>query len=79
MHSSSSSPPRLDQYGICSRSGFHCAPLAHKKLNTGESGAVRLSFGIFNTPRELEEVRSALTEIAGNEGRGTGERGNASL
>lgn len=34
---------------IAVRAGFHCAPLAHKALGTQETGAVRVSFGAFNT------------------------------
>ena len=38
----------LDKKDIYVRTGFHCAPLAHKTLGTGPSGAVRVSFGVFN-------------------------------
>lgn len=31
------------------RAGYHCAPLAHRALGTEKTGAVRASFGIFNT------------------------------
>ena len=32
----------LSEYGIAVRAGLHCAPLAHKKLGTIESGTVRI-------------------------------------
>ncbi|MBQ7500364.1 MAG: aminotransferase class V-fold PLP-dependent enzyme, partial [Clostridia bacterium] len=54
---------RLDRYGICTRAGFHCSPLAHQKLGTGESGAVRLSFSCFNDVREADRFYRALKQI----------------
>ncbi len=50
----------LDKAGICVRAGLHCAPLAHKALATPEGGAVRLSFGLFNTREELDSLWHAL-------------------
>ena len=44
----------FDQNGICLRAGFHCAPMAHKALMTGEQGALRLGIGVFNTERDAE-------------------------
>lgn len=49
----------LSERGICVRSGYHCAPLAHKTLNTAAdncSGAVRVSFSIFNTASEVDTL-----------------------
>ena len=45
---------RLAESGVCARAGFHCAPLAHAYLATGQSGAVRLSPGLFNTTGEID-------------------------
>lgn len=53
----------LDENGICVRSGFHCAPLAHSVLGTGENGAVRFSFGILNREKELEKCYFALKNL----------------
>ena len=54
----------LDQvYGIAVRAGLHCAPLAHKTLGTLEKGLVRVSFSIFNTHKEVDQLISALHEI----------------
>ncbi len=39
----------LDEAGFALRGGFHCAPLAHKKMGTLESGTARVSIGAFNT------------------------------
>lgn len=52
----------LDRQGICLRGGFHCSPLAHSALGTGENGAVRASFGIFNTFDEIELFYKRLKE-----------------
>ncbi len=44
----------LDARGICVRAGLHCSPLAHKMLGTPEGGAVRASFGIYNTAEQTD-------------------------
>lgn len=44
----------FDENGICLRSGLHCSPLAHKTLGTFPGGAVRASFGAFNTFNEAD-------------------------
>lgn len=53
----------LSSLGICVRSGFHCSPLAHKRLGTYESGAVRVSFGCFNTERDVAALIKAVKEL----------------
>ena len=53
----------LDNEGICVRSGFHCSPLAHKLLATGDNGAVRVSFGMYNTMSEIDEFYQVLKNI----------------
>ena len=50
----------LDKAGICVRCGLHCSPLAHGTLNTGKGGAVRVSFGAFNT---VDHVRRLVSEV----------------
>ncbi|WP_073093474.1 aminotransferase class V-fold PLP-dependent enzyme [Thermosyntropha lipolytica] len=52
------------EYGIITRSGMHCAPLAHKTIGTLEKGACRLSPGYFTTEEEIEKVIKAIYEIA---------------
>lgn len=52
-----------NDYGICIRSGLHCAPLVHVHLGTHTSGAVRVSIGANNTTRDIEKLLSAITEI----------------
>lgn len=53
----------LDKNGICVRAGYHCAPLAHRRLNTGLGGAVRASFSVFNTVDEVDETLAVLRKI----------------
>lgn len=53
----------LSSFGICVRGGLHCAPSVHKKLNTLEQGAVRLSFSYFNSKREVDVFYKRLKEI----------------
>ena len=52
------------EYGIAVRAGAHCAPRMHRALGTEKSGAVRFSFGLFNTREEVEAAAQALREIA---------------
>ena len=54
------------EYNIATRSGIHCAPLAHKTLGTLEQGAVRFSIGYFNTKEEIDLVIYALKKISNN-------------
>lgn len=44
----------FDENGVCLRAGLHCSPLAHKTIGTFPKGAVRASFGAFNTIAEAE-------------------------
>lgn len=53
-----------NDYGICTRAGAHCAPLMHKAIGTEKQGAVRFSFGWFNTAAEVDEALNALAHIA---------------
>ncbi len=53
----------LGERGICVRGGFHCSPLGHMTLGTGENGAVRASFGIFNTVWDVDYLVNSLSEL----------------
>ena len=53
-----------DDYGIAVRSGAHCAPRMHEALGTVSQGAVRFSFGWFNTMEEAEQAADAVRDIA---------------
>lgn len=62
--SSSYVASELDKREICVRSGFHCSPLAHNLLNTGNSGAVRISISVFNTKNDIYAVCDAINDIS---------------
>ena len=51
--------------GVAVRAGYHCAPLAHKSLGTWETGAVRASFGIYNTMRDVSKITDLVYAICG--------------
>jgi len=51
-------------FGICSRPGVHCAPLAHRTIETYPAGTCRLSFGPFTTDQHVERAAEALAQIA---------------
>lgn len=53
----------MEEYGIATRSGAHCAPRMHQALGTVEQGAVRFSFGYANTYEEVDEAVKALKEL----------------
>jgi len=54
------------EYGVASRAGLHCAPMAHETLGTVKSGLVRLSTGCFNTVDDIEKAIYAVKEILNN-------------
>ncbi|NLY17559.1 MAG: aminotransferase class V-fold PLP-dependent enzyme [Clostridiaceae bacterium] len=51
------------KFGICSRSGLHCSPLAHRSLNTHEKGLIRLSPGYFNEEIDIDLAVKAIQGI----------------
>lgn len=53
----------LNKSGICIRTGYHCAALAHKTLGTPSGGAARISFGIYNTFEDIDALCKALENI----------------
>lgn len=50
-------------YGIMTRVGMHCAPLAHRSLETYPQGTLRFSFNHFNTRDEVDCALEALQKI----------------
>ena len=50
-------------YGFATRSGAHCAPRMHRALGTEHQGAVRFSFGWFNTEAEIDTAIQAVKEL----------------
>jgi cysteine desulfurase / selenocysteine lyase len=56
-----------NQFDIATRPGLHCAPLAHQTIGTKGKGAVRFSFGYFNTTDQIDKAVEALKSIAKEE------------
>jgi selenocysteine lyase/cysteine desulfurase len=53
------------QFGILTRSGIHCAPLAHAAIGTLQGGgATRFSFGPFLSKQDVKFATDALGDIA---------------
>lgn len=53
-----------EDYDICVRTGYHCAPFVHDFINSKEYfGTVRISFSGFNTKDEIDALISALKEM----------------
>lgn len=54
----------LNKYKIAVRAGLHCAPLAHKRIGTIESGTVRISPAYFNTRQDIMILLERLKMIS---------------
>jgi cysteine desulfurase/selenocysteine lyase len=53
------------QFGILTRSGIHCAPLAHAAIGTADTGgATRFSFGPFLSKQDVKYATDALADVA---------------
>jgi len=53
-----------NQYGIMTRVGLHCSPLAHKTLGTFPKGTVRFSFGYFTSEEDIEYAIQCIEKIS---------------
>lgn len=54
---------KLAEHGVCVRSGFHCAPLAHQCIGSGTNGTVRFSIGCFNTENDIKKLDRILSRV----------------
>jgi cysteine desulfurase family protein len=52
-----------EKYGIITRSGQHCSPLAHKTIGTLPGGTIRFSFGRGTTEAEIDIILEALSAL----------------
>jgi cysteine desulfurase/selenocysteine lyase len=50
-------------YAIAVRSGLHCAPAAHRTINTFPHGTVRVSVSPYNTQEDIHTLIGAVSEI----------------
>lgn len=53
----------LDSFGVLVRTGLHCAPTAHRFLNTFPEGTVRFSVSYFTEQDDFERLKKALDII----------------
>lgn len=54
----------MERFGIATRSGAHCAPLAHGALGTVDSGIVRFSFSGMNSEEDAKMAADAVRILA---------------
>ena len=54
----------LNQAGVESRAGCHCATLAHHALRLTPPASCRLSFYLYNTPGEVDQAVAAVAAVA---------------
>lgn len=54
---------KLNKYGIMTRGGLHCSPLAHKTMNTIENGTVRVVPGAFNTINDINYLLNVIRKL----------------
>lgn len=53
-----------DEYGICVRTGYHCSPFVHSFIGSEDlGGTVRVSFGAFNSPNDIDNLAKALVTL----------------
>jgi selenocysteine lyase/cysteine desulfurase len=51
-------------YGILTRCGLHCAPSAHKTLDTFPRGTVRFSLGFASTASDVDRALAAIRAVS---------------
>ena len=51
------------EFGILTRCGLHCAPSAHKTLDTFPRGTVRFSLGFASTEADVDEALEAIRQV----------------
>lgn len=54
----------LSEMGIAVRAGLHCAPLAHRKMNTEALGTVRICPSFFTKKTDMDFVIKSIRKIA---------------
>ena len=51
------------EFGILTRCGLHCAPSAHKTLDTFPRGTVRFSLGFASTEEDVDDALAAIRSV----------------
>ena len=54
---------KLNKYGIMTRGGLHCSPLAHTTMNTIENGTVRVVPEAFNTINDINYLLNVIRKL----------------
>lgn len=54
---------RLSDRGICTRGGYHCSALGHRTLGTADGGALRVSFGVYNSSYDVDRLCEEMRDI----------------
>ena len=62
----------LNEAGVESRAGCHCATLAHHALGLTPPASCRLSFAFYNTTDDVDQAVAAVADVAA--GRAPGRR-----
>ena len=53
-----------DEYDICVRTGYHCAPLVHDFIGSKEyNGTVRVSLSYFSNIEEVDALVNAIKSL----------------
>ena len=53
-----------EEFDICVRTGFHCAPLIHDFINSIENGGtVRVGLNYFNTKSDIDTLINAIKSL----------------
>lgn len=50
----------MARHGICLRSGYHCAPLAHRTLSSIDEGLIRVSFSYMNRMSDITALCNVI-------------------
>lgn len=54
-----------EDFNICTRAGYHCAPIVHEFIGSLENkGTTRISFSAFTTKEEVDVLLNALEEVS---------------
>jgi cysteine desulfurase family protein len=53
-----------ERFGILCRPGLHCAPAAHRTIETFSQGTIRFGFGYFNNDEEISLALEAIQSLA---------------
>ena len=64
--SSDSAGKIFDEQGIAVRTGLHCAPLAHKFMDTYPAGTIRFSVNYFTSEDDFRQLQEVLDYIEEN-------------